>query len=280
MNVQAARCSRTRPTTAERVFALVCLLALCWGLACGLADLVMPEASGVTVYEKKGTTVDASHSDQGYVMIKQEGLDKKLKVRLTRGKYSLTYDLNSNGTYEVYPLQLGEGKYKVQVFSQVSGNRYGTVSSLSFTVALESEFAPYLCPSQYVNYTADCRTVQRANEICAGLTDDRAKYEALSQYVVSRMSYDYDLARTVQSGYLPAVDNTLMLNTGICFDFSSLMAAMLRSQGIPTQLVIGYADKQYHAWNETYIDGAWQRFDVTAEICGTTVKTYTTERYY
>lgn len=32
------------------------------------------------------------------------------------------------------------------------------------------------------------------------------------------------------------------------------MAAMLRSQGIPTKLDIGYAGDAYHSWISTYVD--------------------------
>ena len=41
---------------------------------------------------------------------------------------------------------------------------------------------------------------------------------------------------------------------GICFDYAALMTAMLRSQGIPTKLEIGYSGEVYHAWISTYID--------------------------
>ena len=64
--------------------------------------------------------------------------------------------------------------------------------------------------------------------------------------------------------------------TGICFDYAALMAGMLRSQGVPCQLVVGYAGKAYHAWinvwseEKGWIDGviyfdgeSWQRMDPT-----------------
>ena len=40
---------------------------------------------------------------------------------------------------------------------------------------------------------------------------------------------------------------------GICFDYASLMAAMLRSQGIPTKLEVGYSGQAYHAWISVYL---------------------------
>jgi len=40
---------------------------------------------------------------------------------------------------------------------------------------------------------------------------------------------------------------------GICLDYASLMTAMLRSQGIPTKLEVGYAGDVYHAWISVYL---------------------------
>ncbi|MGI6627015.1 MAG: transglutaminase-like domain-containing protein [Bacillota bacterium] len=51
---------------------------------------------------------------------------------------------------------------------------------------------------------------------------------------------------------------------GICFDYSSLLASMLRSLDVPTKLVTGYVapDYLYHAWNEVYIEGTgWVRIN-------------------
>ena len=56
----------------------------------------------------------------------------------------------------------------------------------------------------------------------------------------------------MQSGYLPDVDEILASGKGICFDYASLMAAMLRSQNIPTKLVVGYTGYVYHAWINVY----------------------------
>ena len=41
---------------------------------------------------------------------------------------------------------------------------------------------------------------------------------------------------------------------GICFDYASLMTALLRSQGIPTKLMVGYSGTVYHAWISVYLE--------------------------
>ena len=64
---------------------------------------------------------------------------------------------------------------------------------------------------------------------------------------------------------------------GICFDYASLAAAMLRSLGIPCKLITGYVgESTYHAWNSFYLENEgwitaeirvsanhWQRVDIT-----------------
>jgi transglutaminase-like putative cysteine protease len=69
----------------------------------------------------------------------------------------------------------------------------------------------------------------------------------------------------VKTGYLPNPDATLASGTGICFDYAALAADMLRSQGIPSQLITGYVGQEelYHAWNRFYVkEQGW----ITAEI--------------
>ncbi len=81
---------------------------------------------------------------------------------------------------------------------------------------------------------------------------------AVYEYVITNIDYDYDKAETVESGYLPNVDKILAQKSGICFDYAAVMAAILRSQRIPTRLEIGYAGDAYHAWVSTYIkDIGW-----------------------
>lgn len=79
--------------------------------------------------------------------------------------------------------------------------------------------------------------------------------QAVFDFVTKNFSYDYELAKTVQSGYLPVVDRVLEGKKGICFDYAAVMCAMLRSQNIPCKLVVGYAGTTYHAWINVYIDG-------------------------
>ena len=123
---------------------------------------------------------------------------------------------------------------------------------------------------------------------------------------MNNISYDRVLASSITSGelkaYIPNPDRTLSTGKGICYDYAALMAAMLRSQGIPTRLIMGQVPQGYHAWNEVYLQGtgwviiasfkywevagsAWVMFDATFAAGGmsseTILKTtHTKERTY
>ena len=130
-----------------------------------------------------------------------------------------------------------------------------------------------------MTYTAQSNAVKRAATLCDGLTDAE-KLEAVTGYLTRNLLYDYIKSVTLTGSYTPDVDATLESGTGICLDFAALTACMLRSQGIPTQLVIGYADGAYHAWNLVLIDDEWQRVDITAAVTNTNYLRYETERTY
>jgi len=97
-----------------------------------------------------------------------------------------------------------------------------------------------------------------ASEITAGIDLFMEEAAIIYNYVTQNIVYDFDLAENVQSGYLPVVDEILEKGKGICFDYAAVMTAMLRSQGIPTKLVIGYTGEIYHAWIKVYHpDAGW-----------------------
>lgn len=260
--------------------ALIALGLLLYQQLAFLEGAVYPVASGDTVYKKNGTVVDASNVSDGYIMVKHKESSKRLKVRVSKGEDSWNYDLNGDGNYEVFPLQAGDGKYKVLVMKQAKGTQYAQVSSISFSVKGNDEAEQFLGPNQYVWYTKDSKVVAKSEEICAGIESNLDKVKAVNSYMKTHFAYDFMLAMTVQKGYLPNVDEKLEKGSGICFDISAIIASMLRVQGIPTKLMIGHADQNYHAWNECTVDGQRVQLDATAALSGVKVSKYTTERFY
>lgn len=215
-----------------------------------------PQASGTVTYSENSVTLDASNSSSGYVMVTYGGSASKIKVQLIKsGSETYTYDLNARSAYEVFPLTLGNGTYTVKVLEQVQGNQYAVKFGKDISVSLKNEYEPFLYPNQYVNFTAGSAVVQKAEELAAPAADTLGVVTNVYNYVVSNFTYDTAKANSVQSGYLPNVDTVMAQKRGICFDYASVMTAMLRSQEIPTKLVIGYTGSVYHAWVNVYIEG-------------------------
>ena len=234
---------------------MLCLALLFQAASPAMAAMLPAVASGTGVHSNAKAKIDASNVKDGYIMAAYTAkTQKRVKVRVTGPDKSVyTYDLNNTGKYEVFPLSAGEGKYKIGVYENTSGNKYALAYSQDITVMLTDDFAPFLRPNQYVNFTENSAVVKQANLLTKDKKTDLDKITAVYNYVVKELTYDKQKAQTVRSGYIPNVDKVLAEKKGICFDYASLMAAMLRSQGIPTKLVIGYAGDVYHAWIHTYI---------------------------
>lgn len=249
------------------------------------ASIVLkPVASGTQTQSSGQATIDYSNAKDGYVMVKASS-GKKLMVRVFGPSYAVnetkyTYTLPS-GEWTTFPLSDGNGDYKVTVYENVSGTSYSTMLSASFSVTLTDEFAPFLRPNQYVNFTENSKAVAKGAELCQGITDNLKKVEKIYDYVVNNLTYDTQKAASVQSGYLPNVDAVMDSGKGICFDYAALMASMLRSQEVPCKLVVGYTGDVYHAWINVwseedgwvegliYFDGkVWKLMDPTFASSG------------
>lgn len=189
-------------------------------------------------------------------MVKYTGSVGKIKVQISKnGSETYTYDLNNSGVYEVFPLSEGNGSYQVKVYENIQGNQYSQAFSQNLDVSISNPFGPFLYPNQYVNFNSASAAVQKGAELSAGVTDQLGVVSAVYNYVVKNLTYDTAKASSVQSGYLPNVDLVLAQKKGICFDYAALMTAMLRSQDIPTKLVVGYTGNLYHAWINVYLEG-------------------------
>jgi transglutaminase-like putative cysteine protease len=253
------------------------------GSLCVLLLLSSAALAADSVLSNAKAKVDVSDSASGYVKVAYTGgQDKKIKVRVTApNKVAYDFDINNKGEYETLPLSEGSGKYTVSVLVNIEASKYSTAFTADTEVKLSSEFAPFLTANQYVNFNSKSVVVAKAAELSKDKATDLDKINAMYEYVVSSFSYDKEKAKTVQSGYVPVVDAVLDKKTGICFDYSAVLASMMRSQKIPCKLVIGYAETVYHAWINIYTDETgwlegyisfdgknWKRADPTYDSTG------------
>jgi hypothetical protein len=209
-----------------------------------------------SVFSNDKASIDASNAAEGYVMLKYTGgKSVPIKVQITKkGGENYTYNLKSDGTAEIFPLSVGDGDYTINIFENVSGNKYALAFGKTVGVKLRHPFLPFMYPNQYVKFSASSDAAKQAATIVAGKTTDLEKLDAVYQYVVKNFTYDKELAANAPAGYVPNVDAVLKSKKGICFDYAAVMSAMLRSQNIPCKLVIGYAGTAYHAWVNVFIE--------------------------
>ena len=221
------------------------------------SECLIPSADGVQTLGNESVTIDTSNAENGYIMVQYKGSVPKVKFQIT-GSNNITYTYNLSSSYEAFPLVSGNGSYTLAVYENIKADQYATLFEDTITVDIMNEFLPYLYASQYVNFNKSSQCVGLASELALSANNDLDVVANIYNYIIENVTYDFDKAETVQSGYIPDVDQVLQKKNGICFDYASLMAAMLRSQRIPTRLEIGYVGEAYHAWISTYIsDIGW-----------------------
>ncbi|MCD8011921.1 MAG: transglutaminase-like domain-containing protein [Lachnospiraceae bacterium] len=258
-----------RPFCRLAAVLVICGL-LCTG--CGQGGASDSASSGVASYKPGKTNVlkpvfettdvstdlldmDLSHADQGYFtcLLKEDGTKVNIQISGPDG-VTYKYFIETANEVTTFPLTAGDGTYIIIAYENIGDDQYTTLFSQPLEVELESEFLPFLYPNQYVNFTADSEAVTLAAELSVDAETDLDALNSIYDYVISHITYDDEKAATVETGYLPDIDETLKTGKGICFDYASLTCAMLRSLSIPARLAIGYVSEVRHAWIDVYIE--------------------------
>ena len=194
--------------------------------------------------------ININHVQDGYV-VAQASSATRLKFQVRQEGQIYNYDLPNNGIQTVYPLNMGNSYYKFRIMQNVSGNNYFELYSIGADVSLTSEFAPFLIANLYCDYNKSSACVNKAYELTKQVSNVAEAVKVICEFVATNITYDSTKAKELahKSGYIPNPDETLAIGKGICFDYTSLSAAMLRSLSIPTKIVTGYVgcDKVYHS---------------------------------
>jgi transglutaminase-like putative cysteine protease len=145
--------------------------------------------------------------------------------------------------------------------------RYALRPAAASEADADGDLAPYLESSKYV--PLDSETVRRhAHECLDGIEDRTAKIRAARDHVLGCVSYEF-------AGGWDDAATVLERGTGSCSEYSFALAAILRSDGIPTRFVGAtatrgdvkqYTDKVYHRWVEVYVPGTgWLPVDANRD---------------
>ena len=243
----------------------------------------LPSAPGNKLDVSQMSTIDYSCASSGYVTIVFRDQEYG-KVRINCGTHQQDFSILGDNTPTVIPLCYGDGDYTIGVYRHISGSSYQLVNrpALHVTVKLVCPVVTWLYPNTYCNYTFDSLCVKKADGLCKGRNGDMAKISMIYRWICANVRYDNETAVKVVKGevkgfWLPDPDTVMRTCTGICWEYASLFAAMLRSQDIPCKICVGKTANtpQLHAWVEVYslekgiLDGiniradGWEPFDIT-----------------
>ena len=198
----------------------------------------------------------------GYVKIKHgsEGVSALVQIYTLNCPTPDVFSIVADGEWDVFALTRGDGVYTIRVLELYNDRMFDVVLAVQVDVRIGDPHSPFLYPSRYVNFNADSEAVIFASRVAAMAEDDFHLVYLIYEAVVRNINFDESLADAIYLGmvteHVPNIDETLFTRRGICFDFSALIAAMLRSQGIPTRLEIGYVRGIFHAWVAVYVPGA------------------------
>jgi len=226
-----------------------------------IAGIFMIIVSSTIVFAD--ATIDTSNSANGLVSVRYNGTTTNtLKAQVEKGGATYNYTIKPNVSANL-PLQMGTGSYKISVFEGVGGNKYKTVDSKSITVSSINENNMFQASIPIINFDSTMTSIKGYNEM---LSDKSDKVDLLYNDVITYYSYDFEKAKAVVgTEYVPVIDEMYAKKKGICYDYAALVAGVLRSQGVPTKLVMGYSPdiKEYHAWNQVYMNNQWYTVDTT-----------------
>jgi hypothetical protein len=166
------------------------------------------------------------------------------------------------------------------------GDQYQVTSRVSVADATSLRAAstdyPQWVRERYLQLpeTVTPETLALAEDLTAGQTNPYDKAIVVRNYLRRNIAYN-DQIQAAPDGVDPVHYTLFDLKEGYCTYYASAMAVMLRSQGIPTRVVSGYALGEYdeaslsyrvravnaHTWVEVFFpDYGWIHFEPTQSI--------------
>jgi len=139
------------------------------------------------------------------------------------------------------------------------------------------DFSKFLEENRYIDFSSPA-IQEKAGELFHGINDDVEKAKIAYEYVRDEIPHSFDIPffdMNVKTITAKASD-VLKYRTGICHAKSNLLAALLRSQGIPAGFCFqhltlmdddssGYC---VHCLNAVFVNGRWIKIDARGNTNG------------
>jgi transglutaminase-like putative cysteine protease len=130
----------------------------------------------------------------------------------------------------------------------------------------------FLLESQYVDFSAPI-IAEKAHALFTGISGDIEKARVAFEFVRDEIPHSFDRNASVITA---KASDVLLHGTGICHAKSNLLAALFRSQKIPSgfcfqRLTRGADDANgylIHGFNAVWLDGHWVKLDARGNTNG------------
>ena len=130
----------------------------------------------------------------------------------------------------------------------------------------------FLKENEYVNYTAE-NIVLKAKELFKGIDNDIEKTKTEYEYVRDEILHSFDIEAKIITS---KASDVLKYKTGICHAKANLLAALLRSQNIPTGFCFQHITLAHdnslgycvHAYSGVYLQNKWIKLDARGNTNG------------
>jgi len=162
----------------------------------------------------------------------------------------------------------GIGEYRIRLLVWEEGFRFLVAHTLPVTN--QKEINRFLVPGRGIESNHP-DIIRMAERITRGLTTDEARIRAVYDWVRKNVSYSDAKATSLKNfyfGFPTGALYALQNRAGVCEEFATLSAALLRAVGIQAKVVTGMANGGLHAWNRAFNGSRWIEFDATFAATG------------
>lgn len=200
-------------------------------------------------FDFKGTISEDSDLEYFVVTISKENEKCQLKIPITN------YEFDS----KIYtPFKLGKHNINIMASKAQDNSKIIQFSVINYS----SQDIRYLIPSMFVEKD-DADIVSIATEINKDVDkkylNESEKAKAIFKWICDNIEYDSEaVSQTPRSAKKVLTDKK-----GNNEEISYLYAALLRASDIPTKIIKGKLEEDYHIWNEILINGKWIIADAT-----------------
>jgi hypothetical protein len=257
----------------------------------GYEITVYGQASASSNYEKVGSLnlqneFYGTKGNSNFIEIFGRGHNELKSIRLSVRKkmvpeskdyqFYLVKNPAHNWNQKIY-FNEGVGDYEIQAAglprgaSSIVTKNWLFIADLTVTNLIEGPGFE-LSPSSSVD-SENQLIIGLAQKITLGIAKDFDRVAAVHDWITNHIAYDLELYQDILDKRSNTFDRAgaieaLTARKSVCYGYSALAAALLRSLGIATRIILGEARSENllngpHSWNEVFVGGRWLVMDTT-----------------